>query len=63
VVFVPFQDGRFSGLPEDFLTGFIADPGGNEVHGRPCGVVELPDGTLLVADDAGDAIWRVAARS
>ena len=62
VVFVPFAHGRPSGPMEDFLTGFMADPSKSEVHGRPCGVVELPDGSILVADDAGDSIWRVAAK-
>jgi glucose/arabinose dehydrogenase len=45
---------------EDFLTGFVADGDRSLVHGRPCGVVMLPDGSLLVADDAGDRIWRVS---
>lgn len=59
VVFVPFQDGK-PGKPEDFLTGFLA--GNNkDVHGRPVGVTVLPDGSMLVADDASGRIWRVAA--
>ncbi|GAA4415861.1 sorbosone dehydrogenase family protein [Nibrella viscosa] len=64
VVFVPFQNGKPAGRPEDFLTGFIADPGGEsrEVYGRPVGVAVLPDGSLLVADDAGQRIWRVRAK-
>ena len=33
------------------------------VHGRPCGVVMLPDGSLLVADDAGNRIWRWRRRN
>lgn len=61
VVFVPFQNGRPSGKPEDFLTGFIADAGKSEVYGRPVGIAVLPDGSLLVADDAADTIWRVSA--
>ena len=60
VVFVPFENGQ-PGKPEDFLTGFIADGKGDEVHGRPVGVTVLPDGAMLVADDAGNTIWRVAA--
>ncbi|WP_420151199.1 PQQ-dependent sugar dehydrogenase [Spirosoma sp.] len=59
VLFVPFQDGK-PGKPEDFLTGFIA--GNNkDVYGRPVGVTVLPDGSMLVADDAAGRIWRVAA--
>jgi glucose/arabinose dehydrogenase len=59
VVFVPFRDGRPSAPAEPFLTGFIADNGRAEVYGRPVGLAELPDGSLLVADDAGNTIWRV----
>ncbi|HEY0097119.1 MAG TPA: PQQ-dependent sugar dehydrogenase, partial [Archangium sp.] len=62
VVFVPFQDGRPSGEPEDFLTGFIAHPEKSEVHGRPVGLAVLPDGALLVADDSSNTVWRVALR-
>ncbi|AEI64744.1 PQQ-dependent sugar dehydrogenase [Corallococcus macrosporus] len=62
VVFVPFRDGRPSGPPEDFLTGFIADEASARVHGRPVGVTVLPEGALLVADDASNTLWRVAAK-
>jgi len=36
-------------------------PEKDEVFGRPVGLAVLPDGSLLVADDAGDRIWRVSA--
>ncbi|WP_434391618.1 PQQ-dependent sugar dehydrogenase [Melittangium boletus] len=62
VVFVPFKDGRPSGAPEDFLTGFIADRAAAKVYGRPVGVLALPDGSLLVADDSSNTIWRVAVK-
>jgi glucose/arabinose dehydrogenase len=62
VAFVPFANGNPSGPMEDFLTGFIADLSGSKVYGRPCGLVEMPDGSILVADDAGDRIWRVTAK-
>ncbi len=61
VVYVPFVNGKPSGRPVDFLTGFVADLAENKVYGRPVGVVVLPDGSLLVTDDAGNTIWRVAA--
>jgi glucose/arabinose dehydrogenase len=60
VLFLPFRDGKPSGPVEDFLTGFLV-PGKDEVFGRPVGLAVLPDGSLLVADDAGDRIWRVTA--
>jgi glucose/arabinose dehydrogenase len=61
VVFVPFANGKPSGKPEDFLTGFIADVAKAEVYGRPVCVAELPDGSLLVTDDAAKTIWQVKA--
>ncbi|MVN22141.1 PQQ-dependent sugar dehydrogenase [Mucilaginibacter arboris] len=60
VVFVPFDNGK-PGKIEDFLTGFIADESKNEVYGRPVAVEEMPDGSLLVADDGASKIWRVSA--
>lgn len=59
VIFVPFENGKPSGKPEDFLTGFIANAENSEVYGRPVGVAVTSDGALLVADDAGDTIWRI----
>jgi glucose/arabinose dehydrogenase len=58
VVFVPFVAGRPSGPPRDILSGFLA-PDERESYGRPVGVTLGPDGSLLVADDVGDVIWRV----
>jgi glucose/arabinose dehydrogenase len=58
VIFVPFADGRPSGPARDILSGFLS-PDERESHGRPVGVAIGPDGSLLVADDVGDAIWRV----
>jgi glucose/arabinose dehydrogenase len=58
VVFVPFENGRPAGPPRDILTGFLAlDERAS--YGRPVGVTIGPDGSLLVADDVGDVIWRV----
>jgi glucose/arabinose dehydrogenase len=61
VVFVPFANGKSTGVTEDFLTGFIADLAKKEVYGRPVGIAVLKDGSILVADDSGNKIWRVAA--
>jgi glucose/arabinose dehydrogenase len=58
VVFVPFVNGRPSGPARDILSGFLA-PDERESYGRPVGVTLGPDGSLLVADDVGDVIWRV----
>lgn len=61
VVFVPFRNGKPAGKPEDFLTGFIANE--KDVYGRPVGVAVLQDGSLLVADDASNTLWRISAGS
>ncbi|MEO8160419.1 MAG: PQQ-dependent sugar dehydrogenase, partial [Arenimonas sp.] len=58
VVFVPFADGRPAGLPEEVLSGFL-DADGN-ARGRPVGVAVDRRGALLVADDVGNAVWRLA---
>jgi glucose/arabinose dehydrogenase len=62
VAFVRFESGKPVGPLEDILTGFIANEKSSEVYGRPVGVTEAPDGSLLVADDAGGKIWRVAVK-
>ena len=59
VIFIPFANGKPSGKSEDFLTGYIANLEKNEVHGRPVGIVVMSDGSLLVADDVTNTIWRV----
>lgn len=59
VIFVPFARGSPSGRPMDVLTGFL-DAQGN-AYGRPVGVTLDRKGALLVADDVGNAIWRVSA--
>ena len=57
VVYVPFADGRPTGAPVPFLTGFLSKDG--DAYGRPVGVAMDGKGALLVADDVGNVIWRV----
>ncbi len=59
VVFVPFKAGKPTGMPLDVLSGFVSDDG--LAYGRPVGVAIDKGGALLVADDVGNVIWRVAA--
>jgi glucose/arabinose dehydrogenase len=58
VVLVPFAAGRPAGTPREVLGGFLDDRG--RARGRPVGVAIAGDGALLVADDVGNAVWRVA---
>jgi glucose/arabinose dehydrogenase len=63
VVRVKFAGGRPENAYENFLTGFwdgSSSPA--RVWGRPVGLLVAKDGSLLVADDVGGAVWRVAYR-
>jgi len=62
VLFVPFANGKPSGKPEDFLTGFISNDEKAEVYGRPVAVTVMNDGSLLVNDDSGNTVWKVTAK-
>ena len=58
IVRVRFRDGRPTGVIDDWMTGFVAPSG--DAWGRPAGLLELADGSMLVMDDDGQAIWRVS---
>lgn len=60
VEFVGFSNGQASADPVPFLTGFVPDPSGENVNGRPVGVAVAADGSLLVSDDGGGIIYRVS---
>jgi glucose/arabinose dehydrogenase len=57
VIFAPFKGAAPDGLPVPVLTGFLSSAG--EAQGRPVGVAIDKKGALLVADDVGNAVWRV----
>ncbi len=60
VVFVPFdQNGRSQNYYEDFLTGFLLNPSVPTTWGRPVGLLVLPDGSLLVTEEANNRIYRI----
>jgi glucose/arabinose dehydrogenase len=60
VIFVPFTAGHPAGMARDVLTGFLDDDG--DAGGRPVGLAVDSTGALLVADDVGNAIWRVTSQ-
>jgi glucose/arabinose dehydrogenase len=60
VIYVPFANGRPADKAIDVLTGFLDKD--EQARGRPVGVVIDRTGGLLVADDVGNAVWRVTAR-
>jgi glucose/arabinose dehydrogenase len=57
VIMAPMKNGHAVGSYEDFLTGFVL-PDGN-VWGRPVGVTEASDGSLMVTDDGSNSIWHI----
>ncbi|MEH2069392.1 MAG: sorbosone dehydrogenase family protein [Nostoc sp.] len=60
IAFVPFDaKGRPQGYYEDFLTGFLLNPSVPTTWGRPVGLLVLPDGSLLVTEEANNRIYRI----
>jgi glucose/arabinose dehydrogenase len=60
VAFVGFKNGKAAEDPVPFLNGFVPDPKGKDVDGRPVGMAVAPDGSLLVSDDGAGVIYRVS---
>jgi glucose/arabinose dehydrogenase len=60
ISFVPFRYGKPAGPVRDFATGWMLGPDQKEVWGRPVALAQLHDGSLLISDDGGKVIWRVA---
>ena len=60
VSFVPFANGQPAGVKEPVVTGF-ASADEKSLYGAPVGVAQDSDGALLIADDVGNAVWRVTA--
>ena len=58
VVYIPFANGRPSGMAQDVVTGFLDSK--NQARGRPVGLAIDTRGGLLIADDVGNTVWRVA---
>lgn len=58
VIYVPFTDGMPSGVAQDVVTGFL---NGDKTRGRPVGLAMDGTGALLIADDAGNTVWRVSS--
>lgn len=50
-------DGPGNPAQEVLIGGWLKD---EKVSGRPVDVLQMPDGSLLISDDAGGRIWRLA---
>jgi glucose/arabinose dehydrogenase len=58
VVRVFMKNGVPTGQYQDFMSGMVLSD--RDVWGRPAGVAVASDGALLVVDDAGGTVWRIA---
>jgi glucose/arabinose dehydrogenase len=63
ITFVPFKNGKPSGPARDFLTGFMLGADQKEVWGRPVGLLQLRDGSLLMSDDGGKVVWHISYKN
>lgn len=61
VVRIRMKNGRAVGGYDNFLTGFWDGKSKNppRAWGRPVGLTVAKDGSLLVADDVGQTVWKV----
>jgi len=61
VVRIRMKNGRAVGGYDNFLTGFWDGKSKNPpvAWGRPVGLTVAKDGSLLVADDVGQTVWKV----
>jgi glucose/arabinose dehydrogenase len=57
LVYVPFNNGKPSGPPQEVLTGFLSKDA--HAYGRPVGVAVDKNGAILLADDVGNTVWRI----
>ena len=57
VIRAVMKNGKATGEYIDFMTGFMVD--NDHASGRPAGIVSMPDGSLLVSEDANGVVYRV----
>ncbi|MBM3724970.1 MAG: sorbosone dehydrogenase family protein [Acidobacteria bacterium] len=60
VNFLPFKGGKPAGNPEEFLGGWMLGEDQKEVWGRPVGLLQMNDGSLLISEDGNNKLWRVS---
>ena len=60
VGFIPFKNGKPSGGHREFLTGWMMGSDKAEVWGRPVGLLQMSDGSLLVSEDGNNRVWQIS---
>jgi glucose/arabinose dehydrogenase len=59
IAFIPFKNGKPAGDIEEVVKGWMIAPEKREVWGRPVGLLQLPDGSLLLSEDGNKTVWRL----
>ena len=60
IAFIPFQHGKPAGSVREVVTGWMLSPDTHDVWGRPVGLLQMADGSLLISDDGARKIWRLS---
>lgn len=60
IIRIPFKNGQPVGGYEDFVTGWMLAENDNRVWGRPVGLAQAKDGSLLMVDDGANKLWRIS---
>ena len=58
--FLSFKGGKPVGEPVEFLSGFMLGQQSRDVWGRPVGILQLADGSLLLSEDGNNRIYRIS---
>lgn len=61
--FIPFEHAKPSGPLREVVSGWMLSPDSKEIWGRPVGLLQLPDGSVLISDDGAKKIWRLTYNS
>ena len=59
VAFIPFKNAKPDGSIEEVVKGWMVAPDQRAVWGRPVGLLQLPDGSLLISEDGNNTIWHL----
>lgn len=60
IAFIPFKNGKAAGKEESLVSGFMLGEDQKEVWGRPVGLLQLSDGSILFSEDGNNTIWRLS---
>lgn len=59
VAFIPFKNGKPAGPITEVVKGWMIAPDQRVVWGRPVGLLQLPDGSLLISEDGNGKLYHL----